>query len=68
MVFYQDYWESAAEVNEALQENSILETIACKETAIAAHSSNSRVILLSGLIAFLAVILSYLTLQILRST
>nr|CAH0104609.1 unnamed protein product [Daphnia galeata] len=66
----QDYWEAAAEVNDAeLQiqsDSTLLETSVTKQSLVA-PSSNSRTILLSGLIALLAIALSYLTLQILKT-
>nr|CAG4648165.1 EOG090X0BI6 [Moina brachiata] len=65
----QDYWEAAAEVSDAVpeQESALLETSAASKRAVAAGSSNSRAILLSALVALLAILFSYLTLQILRS-
>ena len=64
----QDYWEAAAEVNDLLESENVLETTAISTKQPAVQSgSNSRVILLSGLIALLAVILSYLALHIARS-
>jgi len=64
----QDYWEAAAEVNEALEAECALEASTTTKQHITATStpSNSRVILLSGLIALLAVMLSYFILQIFR--
>ncbi|XP_045034528.1 protein odr-4 homolog isoform X1 [Daphnia magna] len=66
----QDYWEAAAEVNDAeLQiqsDSTLLETTISKQNSVA-PSTNSRAILLSGLIALLAIVLSYLTLQIFRT-
>jgi len=65
----QDYWEAAAEVNEALEAECALEaSTTTKQQSTAANSpSNSRVILLSGLIALLSVMLSYFILQVFRS-
>ncbi|XP_046441954.1 protein odr-4 homolog [Daphnia pulex] len=66
----QDYWEAAAEVNDAeLQiqsDSTLLETSVTKQI-LATPSTNSRAILLSGLIALLAIVLSYLTLQIFKT-
>nr|CAG4641961.1 EOG090X0BI6 [Eurycercus lamellatus] len=65
----QDYWEAAAEVNDAVQleaDSIPLDTTTAKQNAVV-NSSNSRAILLSGLIALLAIILSYLTLHIFSS-
>ena len=66
----KDYWEAAAEVNDAeLQiqsDSTLLETSVTKQSLVA-PSSNSRTILLSGLIALLAIVLSYLTLHILKT-
>jgi len=67
----QDYWEAAAEVNEALEAECVLDTSTTNQLpsqqSAAANTSNSLVILLSALIALLAVMLSYFTLQIFRS-
>nr|CAG4649604.1 EOG090X0BI6 [Scapholeberis mucronata] len=66
----QDYWEAAAELNDVSgleSEISKLETTITNQTLTAASSTNSRVILLSGFIALLAIILSYLTLQLFKS-
>ncbi|XP_046642034.1 protein odr-4 homolog [Daphnia pulicaria] len=66
----QDYWEAAAEVNDAeLQiqsDSTLLETSVTKQI-LATPSTNSRAILLSGLIALLAIVFSYLTLQIFKT-
>ena len=66
----KDYWEAAAEVNDAeLQiqsDSTLLETSVTKQSLVA-PSSNSRTILLSGLIALLAIVLSYLTLHVLKT-
>nr|CAG4642732.1 EOG090X0BI6 [Evadne anonyx] len=65
----QDYWEAAAEVNEALEAECALEasTITKQQSTAASPPANSRVILLSGLIALLSVMLSYFILQAFRS-
>nr|CAG4637996.1 EOG090X0BI6 [Chydorus sphaericus] len=67
----QDYWEAAAEVNEAVLEaesaTQLDTTVSSKQTVAAQSTPDSRAILISGLIALLAIALSYLTLQIFRS-
>nr|CAG4650409.1 EOG090X0BI6 [Sida crystallina] len=65
----QDYWEAAAEVSDALEsDRNVLETTTTSTKQPSLQTpSNSRVILLSALIAMLAVILSYLALQVVRS-
>lgn len=65
----QDYWEAAAEVNDAILDNSNSSALgtstSSKQTETTLNSNtNSRAILLSGLIALLAIVLSYLTLKI----
>jgi hypothetical protein len=70
VAFQKDYWEAAAEVNDAeLQiqsDSTLLETSVTKQI-LATPSTNSRAILLSGLIALLAIVFSYLTLQIFKT-
>nr|CAG4638670.1 EOG090X0BI6 [Cyclestheria hislopi] len=63
----QDYWEAAAEINEILEAEDG-ETISTVQNATQTTSSNSRFILLSAIIALLAILLSYLTLHALRTT
>lgn len=76
----QDYWEAAAEVNEAVldADNTTLETTTATAPTLLApmakqsgsgtqSMANSRAILLSGLIALLAIVLSYLALHVFRS-
>nr|CAG4636436.1 EOG090X0BI6 [Eubosmina coregoni] len=66
----QEYWEAAAEVNDAVLDNSnssALETSSSTKQNVTINSNtNSRAILLSGLVAMLAIVLSYLTLQLFR--
>lgn len=62
----QDYWEAAAEVNEVLEEESVLDTAPTQQLTVS-NPNKSRIILLSALIALLAIFLSYLTLQVARS-
>nr|CAG4635004.1 EOG090X0BI6 [Alona affinis] len=72
----QDYWEAAAEVNDAvladsapLEETSMTSSMKSSlgKQSSATAAANSRAILLSGLIALLAIVLSYLALHIFRS-
>jgi len=65
----QDYWEAAAEVTEALEAECALEASSTSKqhSTVANSPSNSRVILLSGLIALLAILLSYFVLQAIGS-
>ena len=72
----QDYWEAAAEVNEVVLDADSAPTsttassakpLGKQSTAAAQSAGNSRALLLAGLIALLAVVLSYLALHIFRS-